>query len=353
VHGVELVKQYFIPYRNVAQMIYAGLRALLDDQIAATRRPTALVRLKRYTGIQKGYSPLTLLAERQTRERMNTPGLLGPSTAQVEKDLDNTQFFIQGIGQLFEKYKIAGYQEAYAKLKEQVAAYDNFLRKEVLPRSRTDFRLPREMYDFSLKQYGVDIGGAELAAMAHSAFVQIQAEMEALAAQVAKQKGLHVTDYRDVIRQLKQDQLVGEQILPHYQKRIAQIEEIIRREDLVTLPVRPARMILASPAETAQQPAPHMRPPRLIGNTGEGGEFVLPLNIPGAAQRYDDFTFAAASWTLISHEVRPGHEMQFAAIVEKGVLRRARFSLSTARTSKVGVCIPNSSCGLTCRSTGN
>src|SRR5207244_3949229 len=105
----------------------------------------------------------------------------------------------------------------------------------------------REMYDFSLKQYGVDIHAAELTTMAHAAFGQIQAEMQTLAAQVAKQKGLKVTDYRDVIRQLKQDQLVGEQILPHYQKRIAQIEEIIRREGLVTLPVRPARMILASP----------------------------------------------------------------------------------------------------------
>jgi hypothetical protein len=31
----------------------------------------------------------------------------------------------------------------------------------------------------------------------------------------------------------------------------------------------------------AQQPAPHMEPPRLIGNAGESGVFVLPLNVPG------------------------------------------------------------------------
>src|SRR5258708_40229549 len=171
------------------------------------------------------------------------------------------------------------------------------------------------MYDFSLKQYGVDIPAAELTAMAHAAFLQIQGEMQMLAKQVARQKNWSATDYRDVIRELKKDQLLGEQILPHYHMRIGQIEEIIRRERLVTLPNRPSRMILASPAETAQQPAPHMKPPRLIGNTGESGEFVLPLNIPGAAQRYDDFTFAAASWTLSCPEVRAGHDMQFTPMV--------------------------------------
>ena len=34
-----------------------------------------------------------------------------------------------------------------------------------------------------------------------------------------------------------------------------------------------------------------MRPPRLIGNTGESGEFVLPLNIPdksGKLQSFDE-----------------------------------------------------------------
>ena len=65
--------------------------------------------------------------------------------------------------------------------------------------------------------------------------------------------------------------------------------------------------------------------PRLLGNTGERGVFVLPLRVPttgaGGSQvkGYDDFTFDAASWTLTVHEARPGHELQFASIVEKGV----------------------------------
>jgi len=111
--------------------------------------------------------------------------------------------------------------------------------------------------------------------------------------------------------------------LPFYEKRIQEIEKIIAREKIVSLPEREMRIRLASEAESAQTPAPNMSPPRLIGNTGEMGEFVLPLRVPsadGSADAgFDDFTFDAAGWTLTAHEGRPGHELQFASIVEHGV----------------------------------
>jgi uncharacterized protein (DUF885 family) len=144
-----------------------------------------------------------------------------------------------------------------------------------------------------------------------------------------------------VIRALKKEQLHGDEIMPHYQKRLAEIEEIIRREHLVTLPDRPAIIRLASAAETAAQPAPHMQPPRLINNHGERGQFVLPMGTSGAggkALKYDDFTFDAASWTLTAHEARPGHELQFAAMVERGVSQaRAIFAFNSTNVEGWGL----------------
>ena len=101
--------------------------------------------------------------------------------------------------------------------------------------------------------------------------------MQTIAAQIAKEQGSPETDYRAVIRRLKKQQLVGDAILPHYQQRLKQLETIISGKALVTLPDRPARIRIASAAESAQQPAPNMRPPRLVDNRGEQGEFVLPL----------------------------------------------------------------------------
>jgi hypothetical protein len=338
----ELQQKYFIPYAGTVQTIFSGIHGLLDDQIAASRYPAALARLRRYTGLEAGYTPVLVLAEREIREKLKQPGLLGPATIAVNEGLSRTQFFVDGIAQLFAKYKIAGYEEPLNRLRQQSADYDAFIRKEVLPRSRADFRLPREVYDFSLTQYGVDIPASELTAMAHDSFRQIQQEMETLAVRVAKEKGFAATDYRAVIRELKKDQLAGDVILAHYDKRLAQIEDIIRRERLLTLPDRPARIVLASAAETAQQPAPHMRPPRLIGNTGERGEFVLPLNIPAKpgekALEYDDFSFAAASWTMLAHEARPGHELQFDAMVERGVsLARAIYAFNSTNVEGWGL----------------
>src|SRR5262249_4826045 len=78
-------------------------------------------------------------------------------------------------------------------------------------------------------------------------------------------------------------------------------------------------------------PAPHMQAPRLIGNTGEMGEFILPLRIPGQKGQdklvLDDFTYDAFSWPVTAHEGRPGHELQFASLIEKGVSKaRAIFA---------------------------
>ena len=325
IKGSLINEKYELPYFNVARTVFLGQRSLLDDQIPPERQQKALARLKRYAGQEGGYTPVTKLAEDLTRSYMKKPGLLFPAKIQVEKDLADQQFLTDGIGKLYEKYKITGYEQAYAALKQQLADYEKFIRTEILPKARSDFRLPAEEYAFNLDQYGVDMPPAQLIQRAHSAFDDIQAEMATLAPLVAQQKGLAVTDYRDVIRELKKQQISGGDILPRYENTLHSIEDIVRKQRLVSLPARPARIRLATDAESAVQPAPHMTPPRFIGNTGEQGEFVLPMNKPGTAgskeatDKYDDFAYDAASWTLTAHEARPGHELQFDSMVEHGV----------------------------------
>jgi uncharacterized protein (DUF885 family) len=91
-------------------------------------------------------------------------------------------------------------------------------------------------------------------------------------------------------------------------------------------------------------PSPYLDPPRLIGNTGEPAEFVLPLSVPPAPGtkdkevKLDDFTHAAASWTLTAHEARPGHELQFASMIEAGVsIARAVFAFNSANVEGWGL----------------
>ena len=332
--GSELQERIFIPYFNLTRTVFQGLRTLLDDQIPSERRPAALIRLRKYAGMEDGYTPLAELARDRIREKLANPDLLGPVRAEVEKDLATGEPIVKGIAELFEKYEIKGYEKAYDKLKKQLAEYDEFVGQEVLPRCREDFRQPPQIYAYSLKQFGIDFPVDELVSRAQTKFKEIQNEMRVLAPMVARERGWSVTDYRDVIRELKKSQLVGDEIVAHYKKRMVDLERIVTEEGVLTLPEREMQIRLASEAESAAMPAPHMEPPRLIGNTGQMGTFVLPLKIPGAdgeeAVGFDDFTFEASSWTLGVHEGRPGHELQFAAMVERGVsIARVLFAFNS------------------------
>ncbi|MCE7904063.1 MAG: DUF885 domain-containing protein, partial [Gammaproteobacteria bacterium PRO9] len=146
---------------------------------------------------------------------------------------------------------------------------------------------------------------------------------------------LSASTYPEVIRALRQQQVGNDAILPLYESHLATIEQIIRRGRLVSLPERAAIIRLATPAESAAQPAPQLLPPRLIDNQGERGQFVLPLAMPSTdgktpGAQLTDFSFDAATWTITAHEVRPGHELQFARMVEGGVsLARALFAFNS------------------------
>ncbi|MDQ1470288.1 MAG: hypothetical protein QOJ99_1768 [Bryobacterales bacterium] len=263
IRGIDASEKTFLPHGSIANLIFFGEKSLLDDQVKAERRPAALVRLRKYTGVEPGFTPVTKQAEARFLEKAKTPGLLGPAKEEVEKDLQNTSTYITGIGLLLEKYKLQGYQEAFAKLREQLTEYDEFVRREVLPKARTDFRLPPAIYRTGLENYGVDYTPEELTRLAHAAFTDFQKQMQAIAVNVAKQRKLASSDYRDVIRELKKEQFSGNEILPKYDATLKQIEDIIRKNDLLTLPERPAIISIATAAETAQQPAPHMQPPPL------------------------------------------------------------------------------------------
>lgn len=334
--------QHEVPFDNASESVFQGLRGLLDDQVSAARRPAALIRLRKYAGVEPGFKPYVDLLKQRAVDQMAKPGVVFPSKDRIETELGRNSNYVEGIASLFKQYKLAGWEPAYARLKGQLEDYDAWVRSTLLPKARTDFRLPPEKYALAFEGYGIDLPPAEIAVMAHAAFAQYQREMAPLAAKVAQANGWPSADYRAVIAKLKEDQITGAAILPFFEKRLHDIEAIIVAQNLVTLPNRPAIIRLASDAETAQQPAPHMSPPPFLHNTGQRGEFVLPLNIPSASgaseDKYDDFTYDAVTWTLISHEARPGHELQFDSMVEQGVsLARALYAFNSTNAEGWGL----------------
>jgi len=326
----NLTDRLLLPYEDPAELIFRGLRALLDDQVAEARRPAALVRLRRYTGLEAGWAPVLKQAEDKLRSDLKKPGLLGPFRGQVELDLKLAPRYMAGIASLFEKYKLAGGAEALSALERQLKAWDAFVRQEILPRAREDHRLPPELYRLKLRENGIDMPLEELVNRSQANFREIQNEMCVIAALIAEKRGWPERDYRQVIRELKKDQLAPEQAVARYRERIDFMARLAVKEKIVTFPSRDLRIRLATEAESASVAGPSMKPPPLLGNTGEMGEFIIALG-RGGGQSMDDFTNEAATWTLAAHEGRPGHEMQITRALENGISKaRVLFSLNTA-----------------------
>ena len=336
----KLEQEYLLPYFNLNETLFRGIRALIDPQVPKERYPAAITRIKRYAGLEKGYTPITKLAEDRTRERFDVKGLAGPYKGQVEQDQQRAETFIKGIEDLLKGSGLEGWQEPYAALAKQMRDYNEWVKKEVLSRARDDFRLPRPIYSDNLHNWGVDADPDVLIAQATTAYMDIRNEMVALAPLVAKQKGYDTNDYHEVIRRLKKDQIPGDQMEAFYRKRLGEIEKIIVEHKLVTLPKRPAGIRVGTEAETAAQPAPHVDVPRMIGNTGEYPQFVIPLvtkNEDGSWKTSDDYV-VAGSWTLTAHEARPGHELQFSSMLDGGVsVARALFAFNSANVEGWGL----------------
>lgn len=334
IEGIDVYGRHLLPYVDAPALVFRGVQALLQGGLPDARREAAADRLRRYVGLHEGADEAdeTVFAQARARfvERLDDRGLIGPPRSEVEQGIANAPTFVTGLRQLFEAEGVDA-SDALDALERQVGEHVDWVRETVLPRSRDEGQLPEELYAYNLRQFGIDIAPEQLMAAARTSFFEIREQMQRLAPRVAEAEGLDAGDYRDVIRALKREQLDEDEIEDYYRGVIEQIDVIIAREGIVDIPRRPVVMRLGTAAESAASPAPHFRPAPLIGNTGEQGQFVLPLGNPsadaGPEDSYDDFTFRAAAWTLSAHEARPGHELQFTSMIERGVsLARSLFA---------------------------
>jgi uncharacterized protein (DUF885 family) len=324
-----------MPFDDLTGMIFGVVRSTLDPRIPKARQQSLLVRLDKYAGLAKGYRPVTELAHERLQERLKAnKNLLGPYKGEVEQALNDGPTLLKGMRELLAKSELKGWESRFDTLEKQLTAYNARLKTEMLPRARTDHRLPPEVYADNLKNFGVDIGPQEMISKALTSFAEIRNQMQITANLIARERGFKDADYRVVMLELKKQQIPTRQGDAALRRAPGRDRAAVREQRIVTLPARKAAIRLASMAENAAQPAPHMSPPRLIGNTGEYGEFVLTTGMPpdasGKRLVFDDFTHQSGTWSITAHEARPGHELQFAKMIETGVsTARAVFAFNS------------------------
>jgi Bacterial protein of unknown function (DUF885) len=95
----------------------------------------------------------------------------------------------------------------------------------------------------------VELSPTELARRARAAFRETLGEMRALADRISAGQRPAATDYRTMIRSLRQRQLDASSLVQEYTARLREIEDIIRRERLMTLPPGQPTIRVATAAE--------------------------------------------------------------------------------------------------------
>jgi uncharacterized protein (DUF885 family) len=320
-----LDEKYRVPYIDLS-------KAILDDLKSTAKQTVMLAKLKQYAGVEPGKTArqsvggvrplegtvegaLTSSVEQAILAQLQKSEVVFPSKNQLKRDLKNNASQVYEIDTFLAQQDIPDYKQAYAKLKTQLFDYETFIRREVLTKTKKNLPLPTELYTLKLEEQGIETPIEEVIQQAHTAFMQVQQQMAAIAPQIARQKGFKAADYRGVIQELKKEHLSPKQTLRVYQSRAKDLETIIKREDLVTLPKDKFNIRLATVKENENFPVPLY----------DGDSFVIPvLQNPKKARLYNDFTNSPMSWTLTVHEGRPGHDLQIATIKNQ--------NLSYART---------------------
>ncbi len=313
----RLENQLLLPYFNLPQILFHGLHPLLSPRIDPRRRRAVPIRLRRYTGGEPGYPPIAEQYVTLLRSRLDQPGLLFPPRETVARDLDTTAAYLAAIREGLEELGSRRDAAAFVRLRQQLAAADAFVREQVLPRTRADFRLPPELYSSHLKRNGVEMAIDELVGRAWVEFHATRREIEQLARRLDRESAAPaVTDYRECIRRLAATPAAADaDVVALIRRRVRELRNLIERQGILTLPELGVGVVTASPAESARMPFVHVViPPFLAPDRVAAIDLLVPARVPGKgpAAWLAELCSEPGSWYVAMHEL--AHALQFAVV---------------------------------------
>lgn len=339
--GQRLNEKYgSIPFMAGTQYVFGNLRSLINEQSDAERKAAAVSRFQSYVRGHSIYKPFLialrnrlLFAEAKPPKRK-----LYPLKEELEKYLKESPQYVAGIKQLLEKSGRADWKDDYKTFEAQAKEFDAFVAKALVPKARTDYRLPPEVYVFTLKALGNDDAPKNLIRVAKEDYALVRQDYVALAKKLAAKHGLAADRPADVLAFLKTKKITEPKAVEKlYYDSARRLEQIIKENNLVTLPQTPLKIRLAGEAESKAHPVPHLSIPPLVNNKGERPEFVVPTAADGKLP-FDDFSYEAAAIGLTAHEGRPGHDLQFSSMLDNGIsIIRARYAFNSVNAEGWGL----------------
>jgi uncharacterized protein (DUF885 family) len=196
------------------------------------------------------------------------------------------------------------FHAAVEKAKDATRAFQEFLERDLLPRSRGVYAVGPEHYHLLLKKRHFLSHDAEgLLALGEKLFAETKKELAALAEKIAPGKSIE-----EVARKIQEAHPAADDLLPVYQKAMEAAREFVREKRLVSFPPREELRVVHTPEfqrheiPFAAYLNPSPKDPEQIGYY-----YVTPVG--------DDDLLREHNWTGLEntsvHESYPGHHLQF------------------------------------------
>lgn len=329
-------KEGIVPFIPISEFVFSNLKRLLNKEAKKTKIHSGLIRFRQYVRGSESQLPLVdgftahiinrldQLADKRKRG-------FWPTKSEINDYLKGSDQYFKEIEGLLSVWPEHDWRRDLEELKIQERNYREFLRKKILPYARTTWKMPKKIYSFTLKDYGVYSSPSELIKTAKGDYKRTYEEFKKLAELIASKNNLPSSYPVEVIKYLSSQRFAtDEDLLNFYRLSAKRLLKIVKENKLLTLKNHPDFIIrFGTKAEMQSIPAPHFEPPPLLEKTSEKGQYIIPRT--SGENGMNDYGFREAIINLTAHEGVPGHALQFQSMKERGTtLIRARFAFNSA-----------------------
>jgi uncharacterized protein (DUF885 family) len=206
---------------------------------------------------------------------------------------------------------ISDFKESSAQVIRALVNYENFLRADLLPNSKGDFRIGADNYGKKLLyEEMVDVPIDHLLELGYADLRRNQEKLKAATAKIDSQKSP-----REVLAGLQKNHPVPDQLLPSFRAKLVDLRQFVEQRHIITIPSQIMPVIEETPPFARALTTASMDTPGPYEAKATEGIFNVTLpdstwNRTRTDAWMEGFNHGVITSTAI-HEVFPGHYTQF------------------------------------------
>jgi len=248
------------------------------------------------------------------RQNLKNPPEIYTSVA-LEQLPGIESFFEKDVPAAFTKVKdaalVADFKKTNQGVLDALKAYETFLKNDLLPRSKGDFRIGAENYrNKLLYDEMVDTPLDRLLQIGYDDLHRNQAEMKRVAAEIDPHRSAEA-----ILQDLENDHPAADKLLPSFRDVLGGLRDFIETKHIVTIPSKVPPIVEETPPFMRALTSASMDTPGPYEKVAKEAFFNVTLPDPGwPAKEVDEYLQGFNRGTIVStavHEAYPGHYVQF------------------------------------------